>query len=198
MEPKFHDGDLIFVDPEVPPAGGRYVVASLKGDREATFTQLIVEGGRRYLKALNPDWPNRCDSLGFPDRFHNPLGAVGPLEIVGEIVKRLEDAGVIEGGTSTERRACQPHDIPLLFASIDPHAPEVGIDPLVEEITANLEVPPIGLETTNCNVTSRKATNPCVRATSFEASPLWLNALSNDADSRVGASTMDSRPYCVF
>lgn len=59
MEPKFHDGDLIFVDPEVPPSGGRYVVASLEGDREATFRQLIVEGGRRYLKALNPDWPER-------------------------------------------------------------------------------------------------------------------------------------------
>ena len=26
---------------------------------EATFKQLIVEGGRKYLKALNPDWPQR-------------------------------------------------------------------------------------------------------------------------------------------
>ena len=32
---------------------------SLEGDREATFRQLIVEGGRRYLKALNPHWPER-------------------------------------------------------------------------------------------------------------------------------------------
>ena len=23
------------------------------------FTQLIIEEGKQYLKALNPDWPNR-------------------------------------------------------------------------------------------------------------------------------------------
>jgi SOS-response transcriptional repressor LexA len=59
MEPKFHDGDLIFVDPLVSPDSGRYVVVRLEHSQEATFKQLIVEGGRRYLKALNPDWPNR-------------------------------------------------------------------------------------------------------------------------------------------
>jgi SOS-response transcriptional repressor LexA len=26
---------------------------------EATFKQLIVEEGHQYLKALNPEWPNR-------------------------------------------------------------------------------------------------------------------------------------------
>jgi SOS-response transcriptional repressor LexA len=59
MEPKFHDGDLIFVDPLVSADSGRYVVVRLEYSQEATFKQLIVEGGRRYLKALNPDWPNR-------------------------------------------------------------------------------------------------------------------------------------------
>ena len=59
MEPKFHDGDLIFVDPQVFPDNGRYVVVRIQGSHEATFKQLIVEGDRRYLKALNPDWPNR-------------------------------------------------------------------------------------------------------------------------------------------
>jgi SOS-response transcriptional repressor LexA len=59
MEPKFHDGDLIFVDPHVEPVSGKYVVVMLEDSAETTFKQLIVEGGRQYLKALNPEWPNR-------------------------------------------------------------------------------------------------------------------------------------------
>lgn len=59
MEPRFHDGDLIFVDPNVAAVNGRYVVVKLDGSNEATFKQLVVEGDRQYLKALNPDWPNR-------------------------------------------------------------------------------------------------------------------------------------------
>ncbi len=59
MEPKFHDGDLIFVDPHVDPVSGKYVVVTLEDTVEATFKQLIIEGDRQYLKALNPDWPNR-------------------------------------------------------------------------------------------------------------------------------------------
>jgi SOS-response transcriptional repressor LexA len=59
MEPKFHDGDMIFVDPKVEPAHGHYVIVRLKGATEAVLRQLIVEGNRRYLKALNPDWPER-------------------------------------------------------------------------------------------------------------------------------------------
>lgn len=58
MEPKFHDGDLIFVDPNVEPVHGKYVVVMLEDTAEATFKQLIVEGGRQYLKALNPNWPD--------------------------------------------------------------------------------------------------------------------------------------------
>lgn len=59
MEPKFHEGDLIFVDPDAAPVHGKYVVVQLDESNEATFKQLIVEGDRQYLKALNPDWPNR-------------------------------------------------------------------------------------------------------------------------------------------
>jgi SOS-response transcriptional repressor LexA len=59
MEPKFHDGDLIFVDPQVSPDSGKYVVVRIEDSHEATFKQLIVEGDRQYLKALNPDWPHR-------------------------------------------------------------------------------------------------------------------------------------------
>lgn len=59
MEPRFHDGDLIFVDPDINPLGGKYVVVVLGDAEEATFKQLIIEGGQQYLKALNPEWPNR-------------------------------------------------------------------------------------------------------------------------------------------
>jgi SOS-response transcriptional repressor LexA len=59
MEPKFHEGDLIFVDPNVTAEHGKYVVVRLAESNEATFKQLIIEEGKQYLKALNPDWPNR-------------------------------------------------------------------------------------------------------------------------------------------
>ena len=59
MEPRFRDGDLIFVDPAVSPDHGRFVVVRGEDSGEATFKQLIVEGERKYLKALNPDWPER-------------------------------------------------------------------------------------------------------------------------------------------
>ncbi|WP_167815438.1 S24 family peptidase [Pseudoalteromonas galatheae] len=57
MEPKFQGGDLIFVDPEATCVHGSYVVAKFDDDNQATFKQLIIEGGQKYLKALNPNWP---------------------------------------------------------------------------------------------------------------------------------------------
>ncbi len=58
MEPKFQDGDLIFVDPEATCVHCSYVVARLDDDNQATFKQLIIESGQKYLKALNPSWPD--------------------------------------------------------------------------------------------------------------------------------------------
>ena len=59
MEPRFHNGDLVFVDPDAMADSGNYVIVQLEDSDEAAFRQLIVEGGRTYLKALNPDWPDR-------------------------------------------------------------------------------------------------------------------------------------------
>ncbi|MDR0672748.1 MAG: hypothetical protein LBF93_03595 [Zoogloeaceae bacterium] len=56
-KPSFHDGDLIFVDPERPAENGSLVVVRLDDAREATFKKLIIEGEHRYLRALNPIWP---------------------------------------------------------------------------------------------------------------------------------------------
>lgn len=69
MEPKFHDGDLIFVDPHVEPVSGKFIVVMLDGATEATFRQFIEEGGRRYLIALNPEWPNRIIEIDADTRI---------------------------------------------------------------------------------------------------------------------------------
>lgn len=59
MEPKFREGDLIFVDPEIVASSGKYVVARLDDENEATFKQLIVEGSQKFLKPSNPNWPEQ-------------------------------------------------------------------------------------------------------------------------------------------
>ena len=59
MEPRFLNRDLVFVDPDAMADSGNYVIVQLEDSDEATFRELIVEGGRTYLKALNPDWPDR-------------------------------------------------------------------------------------------------------------------------------------------
>lgn len=54
----FREGDLIFVDPERNAENGSLVIVKLENENEATFKQLVVEGSKKYLKALNPAWPN--------------------------------------------------------------------------------------------------------------------------------------------
>ncbi|ATC86136.1 LexA family protein [Pseudoalteromonas arctica] len=63
MEPKFDEGDLIFVDPEAECIHGSYVVARLDDNNEATFKQLIIEGGHKFLKAANPNWPEQLIAI---------------------------------------------------------------------------------------------------------------------------------------
>lgn len=63
MEPKFYEGDLIFVDPEAECIHGSYVVARLDDNNEATFKQLIIEGGQKFLKAANPNWPEQLIAI---------------------------------------------------------------------------------------------------------------------------------------
>lgn len=59
MEPKFHKGEIIVVDPEQSFNNGDYIVARRLDNQKATFKQLISEGGEYYLKALNPHWPEQ-------------------------------------------------------------------------------------------------------------------------------------------
>jgi SOS-response transcriptional repressor LexA len=63
MSPAFNEGELIFVDPNVEPINGKYVIARLDDENEATFKQLIIEGGHKYLKAANPAWPTPIQAI---------------------------------------------------------------------------------------------------------------------------------------
>ena len=50
--------DMIFVDPEKSSARyGDDVIALMHDTGETTFKWLIEDGTQRYLKALNPNWP---------------------------------------------------------------------------------------------------------------------------------------------
>lgn len=59
----FREGDLIYVDPDRPAENGNLVVVQQADSSEATFKQLIIEGDRRYLKAINPAWPEPIQSI---------------------------------------------------------------------------------------------------------------------------------------
>lgn len=54
----FREGDIIYVDPAKDYENGSLVIAKLADSKEATFKQLVVEGDRRFLKPLNPSWPD--------------------------------------------------------------------------------------------------------------------------------------------
>ncbi|TKI02307.1 LexA family protein [Martelella alba] len=59
MITEYNPGDMIFVDPEITPAHGDDVVAILLDSGETTFKRLVEDGGQKFLKALNPNWPEQ-------------------------------------------------------------------------------------------------------------------------------------------
>jgi SOS-response transcriptional repressor LexA len=59
MEPEYQDGDIIYVDPDVAAVHGKDVVVRLGGQNDVAFKRLVVESERRYLKPLNPNWPDK-------------------------------------------------------------------------------------------------------------------------------------------
>lgn len=73
MEPRFRDGEMIYVDPEVRASHGRFVIARPTPDREPVFRQLIIEGGKQYLRAINSSWPDHVIEVGTSVQF---LGVV--------------------------------------------------------------------------------------------------------------------------
>ena len=59
MMPKYNDGDIIFVDPDAVADHGKNVIVRLENEKEATFKSLVIEDGRQFLRALNPEWTPR-------------------------------------------------------------------------------------------------------------------------------------------
>ena len=57
MEPRFPEGAILIVEPDESPEPGKFVIVRQNGDTEATFKQLIKDGGQFYLKPLNPRYP---------------------------------------------------------------------------------------------------------------------------------------------
>lgn len=64
----FDDGDIIHVDPAGQPRQGSIVLVRNPQDEMAILRQLMIDGGRRYLKALNPAWPDAI--IEFPPGAH--------------------------------------------------------------------------------------------------------------------------------
>lgn len=62
-------GSYVLFDTGREAINGSLVVAKLSDSNEATFKKLVEDGGNRYLKGLNPNWPiitinGNCKILG--------------------------------------------------------------------------------------------------------------------------------------
>ncbi|KDF33122.1 hypothetical protein AE04_02615 [Klebsiella aerogenes MGH 78] len=63
------EGTFVLFDTGREPINGSLVIAKLSDSNEATFKKLIIDGGQKYLKGLNPAWPlvpvnGNCKILG--------------------------------------------------------------------------------------------------------------------------------------
>lgn len=58
-KPTFDDGDIIFVDPERCAENKSCIIVRLDDEEKATFKQLIIENGDKYIQPLNPNWPEK-------------------------------------------------------------------------------------------------------------------------------------------
>lgn len=55
MEPRFQDGDYLVVDSDVEWADGDFVILG-NGNEEATFKQIVRDGGDWWARPLNPQF----------------------------------------------------------------------------------------------------------------------------------------------
>ena len=63
------EGSIIIVDPDASYSSGSLVVARLEHSNEATLKQLVFDGGKKFLKPLNPQYPavpidDNCTIIG--------------------------------------------------------------------------------------------------------------------------------------
>lgn len=82
MEPRFHEGDVLIVNPNLEAGNGDYVIAKLRDENEATFKKLVVHGpGKKgesliILRPLNPSYQDMV------------ITEPGGVEIIGKVVER--------------------------------------------------------------------------------------------------------------
>lgn len=76
MEPEFREGEIVTVDPDREAESGSYVIAKINHD-EATFKQLIRDGGSVFLRPINDAYP-LMDVTG------------RDLRIVGRVVEKVK------------------------------------------------------------------------------------------------------------
>lgn len=57
VSPSIPEGSLVLVDTGKEALPGKLVVAQLDESNQATFKKLIIDGGQKYLKPLNPAYP---------------------------------------------------------------------------------------------------------------------------------------------
>ncbi|MFL6603985.1 MAG: LexA family protein [Steroidobacteraceae bacterium] len=69
MEPDYQNGDTIYVDPDVFAVHGKDVVVRLGHRNEVTFKRLVVENKGRYLRPLNPNWPDKFTNIAADARM---------------------------------------------------------------------------------------------------------------------------------
>lgn len=72
------DGTLVLFDTGKDAQNGSLVIAKLTDSNEATFKKLIIDGGKHYLKGLNPAWPlvevnGNCRIIGVAVQMMRPL-----------------------------------------------------------------------------------------------------------------------------
>ena len=58
MEPEFRAGDFVFVDPDEPMEHGCCVAVRRGRDEATTVRWLVIEDGRRVLRAPDPEVPD--------------------------------------------------------------------------------------------------------------------------------------------
>jgi SOS-response transcriptional repressor LexA len=84
MAPLLVPGELAFVDPRVAPVNRRIVLARMPGHSEPIVRQMIHEGGeggRIFLRALNPSWPADQKMLPLPP----------DARMIGTVVMKAQD-----------------------------------------------------------------------------------------------------------
>lgn len=74
MSPQFPEGMIIFIDPNRMPENKEFCVAKLTETNQTTFKQFVIEDGQKFLKATNPDWPNKYISIN------------GNCQIIGRLI----------------------------------------------------------------------------------------------------------------